>query len=45
MSFLKVIFVLSSWNIKALFKNSVRKKGNKKLQEKIGYSPPHPLSV
>ncbi len=30
---LKVIFVLSSWNIKELFKNSVRKKGDKKLQQ------------
>jgi len=29
---LKVIFVLSSWNIKELFKNGVRKKGDKKLQ-------------
>ena len=40
---LKVIFVLSSWNIKELFKNSVRKKGDKKLQQEICYSP-HPFS-
>jgi len=40
---LKVIFVFTSWNIKELFKNSVRKKGDKKLQQKICYSP-HPFS-
>jgi len=43
MSFLKVIFVLSSWNIKELFKNSVRKKRDKKLQQEICNSP-HPFS-